>query len=430
MSEDVTRKKCLLISVGGTPDPVIYSIDWNAPEKVIYFCSRDSRKEVRTNIEPRLTHQPQDTQVITTPNEQSLYASVKILNDKLPECLEDFGLDFSDVHADFTGGTKPMAAAIVLALADRGCNYSYVGGVDRDRKGLGVVLAGREQMLYADNPWDALGRDPLRLYATHFSRCRFSLAQQVAQKAAARSTDLQPLFAALAIVAEGYGRWDNFDHSAARNLLQRSLTPLQTLPFCDIGQNLTQAFARSVPEALDHLDRTKTDLLTLEGKKCSDSGDGRALLLDLLSNGIRRAEREHKYDDAVSRLYSVVEKSAKIRLKLHHGIDNSKISPADIPAGTQDCLLDAVSCNPDGTYKFPLYRSYALLAALNDPLGKLYVEQEQDLRKVLDIRNSSLLAHGFKPVSEATYGKLLAIALRFCDVERETLPDFPFFDDQ
>lgn len=419
---------CLLISVGGSPEPIIYSIDTNKPEKVIYFCSRDSRKEIRANIEPRLSHQLKDTQTITTPNEQSLYESVKVLIDELPDCLSDFGCDFKDLHADFTGGTKPMAAAIVLALADKGCPYSYVGGVGRDKEGLGVVLAGREQMLYTDNPWDALGRDALMLYAAHFNRCRFGSAQQVAQQAAARSDRLKPLFATLATLADGYGKWDNFDHKSASNLLSSCLTPLQSLPFLDVGQSLTQVFAHLLPATLEHLKQAKNDMLTLEGKS-KESSDGRALLLDLLANAVRRAEREHRYDDAISRLYSVVEKSAKIQLKLMHGIDNSKV-PLSVLSEGRDDLQEGLVRNADGSCKLPLYRSFALLAALCDPLGELYLQEEVELKKVLDIRNNSLLAHGFNPVTQATYDKLLVIALRFCKVERNDLPDFPWFAEQ
>ncbi len=424
----MTKMPCLLISVGGSPDPVIYSIDQNQPQQVIFFCSRESRKEIRANIEPRLTHQLRDVQIITTPDEQSLYESVKVLVDQLPGCLADFGCDFSDLRADFTGGTKPMAAAIVLALADRGCPYSYVGGASRDKEGLGVVQTGRELMLYTDNPWDALGRDPLMLYAAHFNRCRFHSAQEVAQRAAARSDRLKLLFTTLATLAEGYGKWDNFDHKSASNLLSGCLTPLQSLPSFTVGQSLTQTFARQLPGAIEHLKQTRNDMTTLEGKAKEPSG-GRGLLLDLLSNAVRRAEREHKYDDAVSRLYSVVEKSAKIRLKLAYGIDNSKVPVDVIPKGRDD-LLEGVVRNSDGSFKFPLYRSFALLAALDDPLGKLYLEEERELKKVLDIRNNSLLAHGFNPVTEATYTKLLSIALRFCDIERDALPDFPCFKDQ
>lgn len=419
------KKRCLLISVGGSPEPIIYSIDTNKPDLVIYFCSRNSRKEIRSTIEPTLSHRPADTQIITTPDEQNLQLSVQTLVNALPGCLEDFGVGFDQLSADFTGGTKPMAAAVVLALADRGCRYSYVGGVGRDKEGLGVVLAGREQMLYADNPWDALGREPLRMFAAHFNRCRFTSAAQVAMSAAQRSEQLRPLFSALVKLAEAFASWDNFDHGTAKNLLSQCRTPLQTLPYLDVGQELTQLFADRIDSDLSVLEQTKNDMLTLEGKKVNAPSDGRTLLLDLLSNAIRRAEREHKYDDAASRLYSVIEKAAKIRLKLEYGIDNSKVREDVIPAAHRETVVGGVMQHFDGIYSLPLHRSFALLAALDDPLGHLYIQEENELKKVLNIRNHSLLAHGFSPVRQQTYENMLEISMRFVGIDRDTLPDFP-----
>ncbi len=417
-------KTTLLLSVGGSPQPIIHSIEQHKPQKLIYFCSRDSRQQIRAAIEPNLKHRAADAEIITTPDEQSLLASVQVLVRELPRSLANLGSDFSELQADFTGGTKAMSAAVVLALADRGCNFSYVGGVSRDKQGLGTVIDGRELMLHCDNPWDALGREPLKLFALHFNRCRFGSAQLVAETAARRSERLRPLFSTLKTLAEAYGRWDNFEHGQAGNLLSRCIQPLQTLPYLEEGAALSSLFASRLQKDIARLEAIKNAMSQFEEKK-DTAHDGRALLEDLLANAIRRAEREHKYDDAVSRLYSVVEKAAKIRLKLRHGIDNSAVDREQVPADVRDAILDGQVTDDKGRYRLPLYRSYALLAALGDPLGEHYRREENNLRKVLDIRNHSLLAHGFRPIREETYRKLLAIALTFCDLEADQVPDFP-----
>ncbi len=424
MSETVTKKDILLISVGGSPAPVIYSIEQHRPEAVIWFCSRDSRRQIRSAIEPELTHAIRDAEIITTPDEQSLYLSVRELARELPRALQNLGGGFDRLQADFTGGTKAMSAAVVLALADRGCPYSYVGGVSRDKEGLGVVLNGREQLLYCDNPWDALGREPLKLFALHFNRCRFSSAVDVARGAAARSDRLKVLFETLATLAEAYRHWDHFNHQQAANLLNRCRQALQTLPHLADGQAISSVFAATLVDNVERLERVKNDLLTLEGKS-KQPGDGLALLLDLLANAVRRAEREHKYDDAVARLYSVIEKAAKIRLLLAHGIDNAAVRAEQVPEAAREEVFAGIDADEDGRRKLPLYRSYALLDALGDPLGATFRRRESDVRKVLDVRNHSLLAHGFNPVSESTYARLFEVALDFCEVDRASLPAFP-----
>ena len=420
----VQAKDTLLVSVGGSPQPVIYTIEHHHPEKLIFFCSRQSRAEVRSTIEPALSYRPRDIEIITTPDEQNLYESVTTLALKIAEVLELMGSDFTQLKADFTGGTKAMAAAVVLALADRGCDYSYVGGTSRDKEGLGVVLGGREQMLYSENPWDALGREPLKLFALHFNRCRFASAKEVAQLAALRSDKLKVLFSTLAKLAEGYGAWDNYALNTAQQQLNSCLGTLQTLPYLEQGRELTQVFAATLQTETERLQQLKNDMQTIEGKSKKPS-DGQTLVLDLLANAVRRAEREHKYDDAVARLYSVIEKAAKIRLKTVFQIDNSAVTKEQLPPLKKELLIAGMTPAEDGRYKFPLYRSYQLLAALGDPLGQAYEAQEEELRKVMNIRNDSLLAHGFKSVSAETYHKMLHIALTFCGIEREHLPDFP-----
>jgi len=414
----------LLVSVGGSPEPIIYSIEKQQPQKVIYFCSRDSRQQVRSEIEQKLNHRLLDTAVITTPDEQSLLVSVQELVHELPRILADLRCSYDQLQADFTGGTKAMAAAVVLALADRGCRYSYVGGTGRDKKGLGEVLAGQERILYSDNPWDALGREPLKLFALHFNRCRFHSAADVAQQAMLRTDKLKPLFATLVQLANAYSRWDAFSHSAADGLLSGCLKPLQTLPYLEEGQELSRCFAHSIEADVARVRQIKNDMLTMEGK-AKQPGDGQALILDLLANAVRRAEREHKYDDAVARLYSAVEKIAKIRLFVDHGINNSKVSPEQVPETLRDELFAGLDADNKGCFKFPLYRSFHLLEGLGNELGQNYRHNEDDLRKVLDIRNGSLLAHGFVAVSEESYFKLLQIALDFCGISRDQLPSFP-----
>ncbi len=55
-----STKKLLIVSVGGSPQPVIHSLNSQQPEYIVYFCSRGSRSVVRQQIEPALTFSPQD----------------------------------------------------------------------------------------------------------------------------------------------------------------------------------------------------------------------------------------------------------------------------------------------------------------------------------------------------------------------------------
>ena len=56
-----------------------------------------------------------------------------------------------------------------------------------------------------------------------------------------------------------------------------------------------------------------------------------------------------------------------------------------------------------GKIELGLYKSYALLKALDDDLSQFFIakyDETEELKKVLGLRNQSILAHGFGPLSQ------------------------------
>ncbi len=433
MEQKKNKKHVLLVSVGGSAEPVIYSINSQKPAYVIYFTSRDSRKTVRHGVEPELDYRLLDHEIIETENEEDLQVSVRVLLRRLPQLLAKWDLDYSVLQGDYTGGTKTMSAALVLCLSRFGCPFSYIGGTARDKDNLGVVINGREQMLYRKNPWDVLAVNDLQEIRLLFNRCSYREVENLAQKTAVRVEESQPFFTGLQHVSAGLYKWDNFDYKRAGGLLQRGIGELR--PFIQGHSSVElKVFLQQLVVCQQRLDTLLRDTLLFKpnpSKKeqqqllANINVDGQTFIADLLANATRRGEIEYKYDDAVARLYSVIEKIAKIRLKTVYELDNSDLDLSKVPeslhSGLRDYSLNAFT----GKIQIPLGRSYALLASLDDPLGNAYLESAAELEKVLGIRNMSLLAHGFAPVSSETYAKMLLIALQFAGIKRENLPSFP-----
>jgi len=68
-----------------------------------------------------------------------------------------------------------------------------------------------------------------------------------------------------------------------------------------------------------------------------------------------------------------------------------------------EALRDRVR-QQDDKIQLALQKSYQLLSCLSeDPLGALYHQHANALKDILQIRNYSLLAHGFQPVTENDY---------------------------
>jgi len=145
---------------------------------------------------------------------------------------------------------------------------------------------------------------------------------------------------------------------------------------------------------------------------------------DLLANAVRRAEYGEKYDDAVARMYCAVEKIAKIRLLVHHGLDNSRLEPQELSEAIRPDYAPLADPGAQAI-KLPLRKSYELLARLRDEVGLRYETSAAELHNLLEVRNSSLLAHGFKYVRRETNERLLTMALDFIGASHDSLPQFP-----
>jgi uncharacterized protein (DUF1499 family) len=86
-----------------------------------------------------------------------------------------------DVIVDYTGGTKVMTAALILATIGHPFRFNYVGGVrgGRNKDGLGAVVNGHEKMYPEMNPWLIFAEEERRQIVILFNRRRFSAAIQI-----------------------------------------------------------------------------------------------------------------------------------------------------------------------------------------------------------------------------------------------------------
>ena len=153
MENQRTEHNCraMLVSLGGSPEPVIYTLGRQQPEYILFFVSAESAGQIQVIIR-ELPYQCRDFDRILSPSAEILGDCYSAVRDHLPNKLAQWGLSPAELLVDYTGGTESMSAAIVLATIEQAHRYSYVGGVERDKGGVGVVLDGRERMHYIQNP--------------------------------------------------------------------------------------------------------------------------------------------------------------------------------------------------------------------------------------------------------------------------------------
>jgi len=203
--------------------------------------------------------------------------------------------------------------------------------------------------------------------------------------------------------------WDRFDHKTAvevlLNLKDRRLDNLLLFP-------LKRVIAS----------RSWLDPVVNDHKWPKMNGHGLEAVEDLLLNAERRAA-QRRYDDAVGRLYRATELTAQLLLR--NGVTN-QVGPSGLMTDAINIeLLPSdlketyrVKEGLDGKVKLGLTASYELLAQLNHPIGSIWKEQKHRIVDQLKIRNNSLFAHGFQPISyqawqslKTTLGGFLQVAL-------------------
>lgn len=422
----------LICSVGGSPEPIRKSINQQQPRYVIYVASLDSRKNILKDIMCQLEwHGIEDTHTITLSNFQDLPACVRDIRSGIATGIQAMGLGRPEecpLIADITGGTKVMSAALTLVMMEYDkSRFAYIGGDGhgaRSKNGLGVVESGHEVLIRRDNPWEIMAVREVRSLADFFNAGNCAAALSIAQKLAQNIPDKEKFYGGVADLIQAYVLWDAFDHKKAFAKLKQATGRLK-----DFAANnpLVAHLLDTFLENQKVLERIQQDAQNLRASKPQyEENSGHDSLCDLLANAARRA-KAGRYDGAVARLYSAIEKCAKIRLMKKYGIDNSRIVlddlPDRIPADCRERLRSVQG--EDGTIRIGLEKSFELLEALQDPLGERFLRQQAALKQSLETRNLSLLAHGYNPVKQEVYDELFRIALDFLEVQPEALPQFP-----
>ena len=421
MSPPQSRYNLLIATVGGNPEPLIASITHWRPKRIVFVPSHNTKSQI-SDIQDRLIKEDYDldegrynTVLLSDP--QSFSQCVQEMRSGLEQQViqwHERGERF-DCIVDFTGGTKCMSAALALVARPwRYSRFSYVGGVERDRNSVGIVVSGREQVVHDANPWNALGYQIVEDAVAAFDRHAFGEGVQQLRNALKHVLDNSSRKAelnALAMFMEAYDLWSRSEYRQAH------------AKFIDCEKRLNDLTAALCPIAQDQLrkyiDQAKRRLETL---KQGTNHPTQALLEDLISDSARR-RREGRYVDAVARLYRAVEVAAQLRLWQEYEISTSMVSLEKLPQPMRDRLR----CRSEhGKLKLALQDSFDLLKHWKDPLGERFAALGwDDKTSPLTRRNDSIAGHGFAPVSSETSDELWNGVLSLTGLSDDDIFRFP-----
>lgn len=214
----MSNRKVLVMSVGGSPEPLIHSID-NIKPKLVYFIHSEKTLSVVDEINKNTKHK-YDYLTKQVDNHESIEDAFEKSKEVLFE-LNKKGWD--EITIDFTGGTKPMTAGLVLAsTGDKytdSYNYSYVGSKMsenaevRNKDGVGIVISGHEQIKPQKDPYDTYAVLEFNRGKNFFNHYQFEAAIQNFKEAEAKLDDgeLKDLAKFYIKLVNFYQKWDKFN---------------------------------------------------------------------------------------------------------------------------------------------------------------------------------------------------------------------------
>jgi CRISPR-associated protein (TIGR02710 family) len=395
--------KALIVSLDEHVEPVVKSLRHYRPRFVSFLVSQDAIHAV-ASVRARagdlgLSFESQTTLVDEPDNPYECIEKVR----EAMERVTARGYSGQEMIVDYSGGTKNMSVALALVATNRGVSFTYAGGARKTGAESEPGVGGRADV------WDFGAVADLRNLMVLFNQNQFRAARSIIDGLVEKGVRNKAALKKMALVVEGYYRWDIFRHGEALNAFRKSrLEELLELPSGAVKRFVEET--RGLLGFLESLANTKKVT--------------RNHVLDLFANAERRFD-EGKIDDAVLRLYRLVEMAAQERLLTVHGVDASNAKARAIPQALREELVKRHKDDRDGRIKLPLMSCYRALNAMGDDLGKHFVEHEARFRDLLASRNYSYLVHGIVSAKERTYESLRDFVLEVGMLKKEAVPAFP-----
>lgn len=404
--------KAMIMSLGGSIEPLIKSINTNQPERIVFLVSHDS-VSLSGEIFKALPYKPTvEYEITEDPNLMfECYKSARRCIDRVSK--EDISPE--DVLVDYTGGTKVMTAALILASAGYPYRFNYVGGDRRNKGGVGTVIAGYEKMFAEMSPWSIFAEEERRNVLALFNRRRFYAVSEIID-ACDRDLPVQirDYFRFVRPLADGFLKWDQFEHRAALRYIDSGLSRLDNYLHSN-HDNPLETFLNEVKKCRAYLEQVITNT---DGMKKFHM----ILIGDLLNNA-RRKIIDKRYDDAAARIYRALELYGQIIFQEVAGCSNDKVKLELVPEKLKKEFFKKYH-DPHSHYlKLPLSATFDFLRFKEHEAGLRFFERKKEIKNIQSNRNASILAHGITPVTEKAINSIFNTVSDF--VQEKDFFDFP-----
>lgn len=405
----------MLITVGtgvGGPESrdslahgILFSIKNHKPKKIIFFGSEESKETVESVVRQfkEINIDFVYDEFVLINNVDSFIDYFSAIRSKIQELEEDY-----EIIIDYTSGTKTMTMSAAFASMVFGKKLIFVTG----KRENGTVVKGTEKIA-SQNLFLVYDELMLSKIKELFNINRFEAGKSLLNDIVDENDDKE-IYARLFDI---YNYFDTVDYENAYKLF---------------NQDFINILIDKWPELKHDFIQNKIALQTMVQKENPEKGfkehKNRCyyILASLLNNARRRFE-EHKYDDAIARLYRALELIAQIRLKKQYKLNSSKIDLEILKNRDIDETYFEKLHNQkeeEGKVRLGLYQDYELLNYLNDNLGEFFEQNYGEISNCIEFRNKSILAHGLNNQSSEDYKRFEKIVLEAANILNNDIKNY------
>ena len=346
--------RIMIMSLGGSPEPLTRSIEAKQPAEVVFLASHSSVSLAGDVFKPLASKPHAEYEITENPNIlYDCYCAAR----KCVERIKKKGISPEHVTVDYTGGTKAMSGALILATIGEPYRFNYVGGEDRNKNGLGTVISGHEKQFLEMSPWSIFAEEERREVITLFNRRRYaSVMDCIDHCEKDLPHEIEKYFGFVRLLAEGFLLWEQFNHSGALRRLDKGLQSLWDYLKAYRDADL-ESFSDHVQQCRGFLNRVITQTEGLKKRNV-------VLVEDLLNNA-RRKMMDKRYDDAAARIYRALELYGQVAFEDMAGCSNSEVKEDILPEELHDEFVRRYRDTNGGMLKLPLAGTFQYLSLIH-----------------------------------------------------------------